>query len=284
LESYSVLCTRLAASIKFKAQAPNILVFRATFFPAPSQPTHVPAAMGDSAFHDIKQLLQDVLSKVAVLEGKMVTVEDGMKAVGTKVSAVDGEIAAVKADQGRLHVAINTVQSKQIEAVATSGTFARDTPASSIGGAVLNAASHKLRFLKYDGSGDPLPWLHRCDQFFRAARTAEVEKVWLAAFYMEGIAQQWYYRSNATAWTTIKATRRGLNSANLLISGLALQHAATRLVSCAIFAVLDRSTTIRPSSSPCSLVVAACRSHNRLPSSQRASGIRYASTSSFRSR
>jgi hypothetical protein len=150
--------------------------------------------MGDSALHDIKQLLQDVLSKVAVLEGKMVIVEDGMKPVGTKVSAVDGEIAAVKADQGRLHVAINTVQSKQIEAVVTSGTSARDAPASFIGGAVLNAASHKLRFPKYDGSGDPLPWLHRCDQFFQAARTAEVEKVWLAAFYMEGIAQQWYYR------------------------------------------------------------------------------------------
>jgi hypothetical protein len=39
-----------------------------------------------------------------------------------------------------------------------------------------------------------LSWLQRCDQFFRAARTAKVEKVWLAAFYMEGIAQQWYYR------------------------------------------------------------------------------------------
>jgi hypothetical protein len=144
--------------------------------------------MVDLALHDIKQLIQDVLSKVAILEGKMVTVEDGMKAVGTKVSAVDGEIAAVKVDQGRLHVAINTVQSKQIEVVATSGTSARDAPASSIGGAILNAASHKLHFPKYDGSRDPLPWLHRCDQFFHAARTAEVEKVWLAAFYMEGIA------------------------------------------------------------------------------------------------
>jgi hypothetical protein len=150
--------------------------------------------MDDSALHDIKQLLQDVLGKVAVLEGKMVTMEDGINVVSTKVSAVDDEVAAVKANQGRLHVAINTVQSKHIEAVATSGTSGRDAPASSIGGAVLNAASHKLCFPKYDGSGDPLPWLHRCDQFFRAARTTEVEKVWLAAFYMEGIAQQWYYR------------------------------------------------------------------------------------------
>jgi hypothetical protein len=135
-----------------------------------------------------------VLGKVAVLEGKMVTMEDGINSVSMKVSAVDDEVAAVKADQGRLHVAINTIQSKHIEAVATSGTSGRDAPASSIGGTVLNAASHKLRFPKYDGSGDPLPWLHRCDQFFRAARRAEVEKVWLAAFYMEGMAQQWYYR------------------------------------------------------------------------------------------
>jgi hypothetical protein len=191
-----------------------------------------------------------------------------MKAVGTKVSAVDGEIAAVKADQGRLHVAVNTVQSKQIEADTTSGTSGRNTPASSIGGAVLNTASHKLRFSKYDGSGDPLPLLHCCDQFFRAARTAEVEKVWLAAFYMEGIASSGIIALNATARTAIRATRRGLNSVNLLISDLALQHAATCSASCAISAELDRSTTIRPSSSPCSLVVAACRSHNRLPSSQ----------------
>jgi hypothetical protein len=149
--------------------------------------------MGNSILHDIKQLLQDVLGKVAVLEGKVVSMEDGINAVSTKMSAVDDEVAAVKADQGRLHVAINTVQSKHIDAVATSGTSGCDAPASSIGGAVLNATSHKLHFPKYNGSGDPLSWLHRCDQLFRAARTAEVEMVWLATFYMEGIAQQWYY-------------------------------------------------------------------------------------------
>jgi hypothetical protein len=74
---------------------------------------------------------------------------------------------------------------------AISGANARDNPSSSISGAVLNtAASHKLCFRKYDGSEDHLPWLHHCDEFFRAARTAEAKKVWLAAFYMEGTAQQ----------------------------------------------------------------------------------------------
>jgi hypothetical protein len=55
-------------------------------------------------------------------------------------------------------------------------------------------ASHKLRFPKYDGASDPLAWLHRYDQFFRAARTPEEEEVWYAAFYLDGDAQQWYYR------------------------------------------------------------------------------------------
>jgi hypothetical protein len=103
---------------------------------------------------------------VAVLEGKVISMEDGLNVVSTKMSAVDDEVAAVKADQGRLHVAVNMVQSKHINAGATSGTSGRDAPVSSIGGVVLNTASHKLRFPKYNGSGDPLPWLHRCDQFF----------------------------------------------------------------------------------------------------------------------
>jgi hypothetical protein len=209
--------------------------------------------------------------------------EDGMKAVGTKVSAVDGEIAAVKADQGQLHVAVNTVQSKQIEVGASSGANARDNPSSSIIGTVLNAASHKLCFLKYDGSEDRLPWLHRCDQFFRAARTAEAKKVWLVAFYMDDSAHSSITSSSANINTTTKATHHGPNSVSLSISGLALQCTATHSASCAIFAVLDQSMTTRNISSPCSCVVAACQSHNKSQSSQRAPWTHFASTSSFRS-
>jgi hypothetical protein len=66
-------------------------------------------------------------------------------------------------------------------------------------GVLLNAATHKLRFPKYDGSKDMLPWLHRCEQFFRVVRTPENEKVWLASFYMEGAAHEWYYRLEQNA-------------------------------------------------------------------------------------
>jgi hypothetical protein len=48
---------------------------------------------------------------------------------------------------------------------------------------LLNAATHKLHFPKYDGFDDLLvlmphwPWLHRCEQFFQVVHTSKTEKV-----------------------------------------------------------------------------------------------------------
>ena len=53
---------------------------------------------------------------------------------------------------------------------------------------------HKLNFLMFDGHDDPLPWLNRCEQFFRGQHTMEEDKVWLATFHMTGSAQLWYHR------------------------------------------------------------------------------------------
>lgn len=53
---------------------------------------------------------------------------------------------------------------------------------------------HKLSFPIFDGKEDPLPWLNRCEQFFKGQRTMEEEKVWLASYHLTGAAQQWYYR------------------------------------------------------------------------------------------
>ncbi|CAN6204174.1 unnamed protein product [Urochloa humidicola] len=52
---------------------------------------------------------------------------------------------------------------------------------------------HKLTFPTFDGREDPIGWLNRCDHFFRAQRTREADKVWLASFHMTGNAQQWYF-------------------------------------------------------------------------------------------
>jgi len=52
---------------------------------------------------------------------------------------------------------------------------------------------HKLSFPAYDGKDDPLGWFNRCEHFFRAQRTRESDKVWLASFHMTGVAQHWFY-------------------------------------------------------------------------------------------
>lgn len=53
---------------------------------------------------------------------------------------------------------------------------------------------HKLDFPKFDGHGDPLPFLNRCEQFFRGQRTPEDDKLWLASYHHLDGAQQWYTR------------------------------------------------------------------------------------------
>ena len=53
---------------------------------------------------------------------------------------------------------------------------------------------HKLDFPMFDGTSDLLPFLNRCEHYFREQHTLEEEQVWLAAFHLHGTAQQWYMR------------------------------------------------------------------------------------------
>jgi hypothetical protein len=166
------------------------------------------------------------------------------------LGTLSGEVASLKVDQGRLHVTINKVQSSQLNNNAKNdkpiGELLNEG-SSQVGGmasALLNAASHKLRFPKYDGTEDPLPWLNRCDQFFRATRTPDNEKVLLAAFYEHGVTQQWYYRLERNQGTPTWACFTEL--ANQCFGP---RHAATPWASCVISAGKGPSpTTWRPSS------------------------------------
>ncbi|KAG8083732.1 hypothetical protein GUJ93_ZPchr0016g2495 [Zizania palustris] len=126
---------------------------------------------------DIKQMLKEILASTTDLQKRMVAQEDKL------LWALSDEVTSLKVDQGRLHVALNKVQSSQLINAAKNdipvGATANEpwnegsSQAGGMANALLNAASHKLRFPKYDGTEDPLPWLNRCDQFFRATRTPD---------------------------------------------------------------------------------------------------------------
>lgn len=74
---------------------------------------------------------------------------------------------------------------------------------------------HKLDFPKFDGHGDPLPFLNRCEQFFRGQRTPEDDKVssptWSSASppsnsrrtstFSRWVAMTWYWAlSDSPHW------------------------------------------------------------------------------------
>ena len=50
----------------------------------------------------------------------------------------------------------------------------------------------KFHVPDFDGSSDPLQWLHRCNQGFDAWKTTEEDKMWFATLRLTGVAYQWY--------------------------------------------------------------------------------------------
>jgi hypothetical protein len=50
----------------------------------------------------------------------------------------------------------------------------------------------KLDFPRYDGKTDPMLFINKCESYFRQQRTMAEERVWMASYNLEGVAQLWY--------------------------------------------------------------------------------------------
>jgi hypothetical protein len=72
---------------------------------------------------------------------------------------------------------------------------------------------HKLDFPKFEGKEDPLTWLNCCEQFFWGQRTDEAFKVWLAAYHMVCVAQDWYMQPTLWATNPKQSSRRDCKDA-----------------------------------------------------------------------
>jgi hypothetical protein len=53
---------------------------------------------------------------------------------------------------------------------------------------------HWLEFLRFDSTGDPLWWIHRCECYFRARQTSENKRVTYATFHLLNVTQLSYHR------------------------------------------------------------------------------------------
>ncbi|CAO2147753.1 unnamed protein product [Urochloa humidicola] len=98
--------------------------------------------MAEPTAAELKQLIMDVL---------------------TKVTAVEGEVSSLKVDQARLHVAVNNVQSKNLEHLEPSSAGSKGKSVVGTSASMITPATlHKIRFPMFGGSTDPITWVHRC--------------------------------------------------------------------------------------------------------------------------
>ena len=111
-----------------------------------------------------------------------------VKMVGDLGKRMDTEISAVRQETSLISASVKNVQTQILD---KQGCF--DTHDASSSGKPATPG-HKLQFPKYDGSDDPITWLHIGEQFFRAYGTPKHLKVPTASFYLDGAAGQWYYR------------------------------------------------------------------------------------------
>jgi len=122
-----------------------------------------------------------------------------VKMVSDLGKRMDGEISSVRQEASLISASVKNVQTQLLD---KQGRF--DTHDASSSGPPP-ACGHKLRFPKYDGSDDPVTWLHKGEQFFRAYGTPEHLKVPTASFYLDGAASQWYYHleknQGVPSWT-----------------------------------------------------------------------------------
>jgi hypothetical protein len=50
----------------------------------------------------------------------------------------------------------------------------------------------RMEFPRYDGKSDPLIFINKCESYFRQQRTMPEEKVWMASYNMDDVAQLWF--------------------------------------------------------------------------------------------
>jgi len=122
-----------------------------------------------------------------------------VKMVGDLGKRMDAEISAVCQETSLISASVKNVQTQILD---KQGRF--DThDASSFGKPAT--PGHKLQFPKYDGSDDPITWLHIGEQFFRAYGTPEHLKVPTP--------------HGTIVWRKTRAFRRGVSSSTASTGG-----------------------------------------------------------------
>jgi hypothetical protein len=145
------------------------------------------AGNGSGAGEEPEVTLQDLARRLAAIEElirPLVPLEEQVPALQATVGGLQQQQATTTATLTRLD---NTVR-------AIGGANGRRRNAAEEEGDPEFPTVHKVEFPKYDDTGDPLPWLNRCDRYFTVRRTPEHKKVQYTSLHLPDDAQLWYHR------------------------------------------------------------------------------------------
>jgi hypothetical protein len=115
----------------------------------------------------------DLKTLQATVEANAKTIADTLKTLQATVEANARAIAALTADR-----------TSSSGTKPASGEHHNDRP----------PRFQKMDFPRYDGKSDPLIFINRCESYFHQQRTMAEEKVWMASFNLEDVAQLWYFQ------------------------------------------------------------------------------------------
>jgi hypothetical protein len=162
-----------------------------------------------------EDMLTTIMKQLAAMDARLQSMEGRLHAVDSitaKVTVLEESTGELRAQQDTLSSAVERIDLAQTQFAAAvdktavdsrqptppdrhhQGSRRRQGRDEDDGGEDIIPTTHKLEFPKYDGTGDPLPWLNRCERYFTVRRTPEPKRVALAACYLVDGAQLWFHR------------------------------------------------------------------------------------------
>jgi hypothetical protein len=141
-------------------------------------------------------VLSAILKSLKELGAQMRSMEASTSELGTQQDTLSTVIECVDLAHTQLDAKVSRVETAQRELPhgrAPNSGRRRQEDDTNPGGDFVPTA-HKLEFPKYDGNGDPLPWLNRCEHYFHVCRTPATQRVSFTAFYPLDDAHLWFHR------------------------------------------------------------------------------------------
>jgi hypothetical protein len=138
---------------------------------------------------DKEVTLKDDVTRLAAIED----IVRPLQPLHDQVTALQATVADQQQQQATLNIALTCVETTVRNRGLGAGMSRRHAAGEEDDDQDFPTV-HKLELPKYDGSSDPLPWLNRCDRYFKVRRTPEHKKVLYVAFHLLDHAQLWFHR------------------------------------------------------------------------------------------